>query len=151
MYSTVAKSCEMHFIIRLNRSFRSDLLWWHTFLQYWNGLSILRHPAVMHPNFYARFVGLCGSVWSPLAEVGMASRMVQNRNNGKRTVPIFNCVVWEHCYSRHHINFCFGNTNLVNNIGKGSSKHKFIMHQLRSLFFLVHTLITTFLLLTYQR
>ena len=51
MYSTAAKLREMHFITRLNKS---DFLWWHTFRKYWNGLSILRHPAVTHPDFYAQ-------------------------------------------------------------------------------------------------
>ena len=27
--------------IRLNKSFRSDLMWWHTFLKDWNGISLL--------------------------------------------------------------------------------------------------------------
>ena len=41
MYSTAAKLREMYYITRLNKAFRSDLFWWHTFLQSWNGLSIL--------------------------------------------------------------------------------------------------------------
>ena len=39
----------------LNKAFRSDLFWWHAFLQSWNGLSILRHPSISsHPEFYAQ-------------------------------------------------------------------------------------------------
>jgi len=49
MYSTAAKLRKMHFVTRLNTLFRSDLLGSHTFLQDWNGFSILRHPAVSHP------------------------------------------------------------------------------------------------------
>ena len=41
MYASAAKLREMHYITRLNKAFRSDLFWWHTFLQSWNGLSIL--------------------------------------------------------------------------------------------------------------
>jgi len=41
----------MHFITRLNVAFCSDLLWWYAFLQSWNGLSILCHPAL--PDFLA--------------------------------------------------------------------------------------------------
>ena len=54
MYSTAAKLRKMHFITRLNKSFRSDLLWWHTFLQAWNGFSILRHPAISNPDICAQ-------------------------------------------------------------------------------------------------
>ena len=43
-YTTAAKVKKLYFFARLNREFRSDLMWWHTFVQAWNGLSILRHP-----------------------------------------------------------------------------------------------------------
>ena len=42
MYTTAAKLKEMHYFTRLNREFRSDLAWWHVFLQSWNGLRLLR-------------------------------------------------------------------------------------------------------------
>ena len=41
-YATAAKVKELHFYTRLNVEFRSDLCWWHTFLEDWNGLSLLR-------------------------------------------------------------------------------------------------------------
>ena len=69
MYSTAAKLRKMHFITRLNKSFRSDLIWWHTFLQAWNGFSILRHPATSHPDIYAQTdasgVWGCAAVLTP--------------------------------------------------------------------------------------
>ena len=42
MYATTAKVKELHFYTRLNVEFRLDLCWWHTFLEDWNGLSLLR-------------------------------------------------------------------------------------------------------------
>ena len=33
MYTTAAKLKEMHYFTRLNKEFRSDLAWWHVFLQ----------------------------------------------------------------------------------------------------------------------
>jgi len=58
----------------------------------------------------------------------------------KELVPIiFPCIVWGRCLSRHHINFCCDNANLVITINKGSSKDKFVMHLLRCLsFFITH-------------
>ena len=44
MYATAAKVRELHFFTRLNSEFKSDLAWWHAFVQYWNGLSILQSP-----------------------------------------------------------------------------------------------------------
>jgi len=80
MYSTAAK---MHFITRLNTSFRSDLLWWNIFLQAWNGFSILRYPAVSHSDVWVQTDASgawgCAAV---LVSVKMASTMVQYRNHG---------------------------------------------------------------------
>ena len=54
MYTSAAKLREMHYIIRLNKAFQSDLFWWYLFLQSWNGFSILRHLSVTsHPDFCA--------------------------------------------------------------------------------------------------
>ena len=41
MYATAAKVKELHYFTRLNREFRSDIAWWYTFIQCWNGLSML--------------------------------------------------------------------------------------------------------------
>ena len=49
MYATAAKVKELHYYTRLNKEFRSDLAWWHTFVQHWNGLSIL-HPLNLSPS-----------------------------------------------------------------------------------------------------
>ena len=40
MYTAAAKVRKLHFYTRLNREFCSDVIWWHTFVQAWNGLSI---------------------------------------------------------------------------------------------------------------
>ena len=146
MYSTAAKLGKMYFITRLNKAFRSDLFWWHTFLQSWNGLSILRHPSLSsHPEFCAQTdasgtwgcAAVLGSQWLqwqwPLEwyEIGIMA---------KELVPIiFTCIVWGRCLAKHHINFQCDNASLVIAINKGSSKDKFVMHLLRSLsFFVAH-------------
>jgi len=52
MYTTAAKLQKMHFYTRLNREFCSDVIWWHIFLQSWNGRSMLHHPALtLAPDF----------------------------------------------------------------------------------------------------
>ena len=42
MYATAAKVKESDYFTRLNKDFRSDLYWWHTFLMSWNGRSLLK-------------------------------------------------------------------------------------------------------------
>ena len=36
--------------LRLNREARSDILWWHTFNEEWNGLSMMRHSQCQHTD-----------------------------------------------------------------------------------------------------
>jgi len=143
MYSTAAKLCKMHFIVRLNRSFRSDLLWWHTFLQHWNNFSILRHPTVMHSDFYAQTntSGSWGCAAVHWVQWQWPAEWYKIGIMAKELVPIiFTCIVWGHYLSRHHINFCCDSANLVIAINKGSSKDKFVMHLLCCLSFFCCTL-----------
>ena len=42
MYSTAAKVKKLTHFSRLNKSFRSDLYWWHIFINNWNSISLLR-------------------------------------------------------------------------------------------------------------
>ena len=144
MYSTAAKLRKMHFITRLNVAFRSDLLWWHTFLQSWNGLNILCHPAFpANPDFLANTdasgtwgcAAVLGSQWlqwqwpREWSDIGIMA---------KELIPIlFTCVVWGVQLSQRHINFQCDNASLVMAINKGSSKDKFVMHLLRCLWFFV--------------
>ena len=44
MYTTAAKVKELHYYTRLNKEFRSDLAWWHAFVQHWNGLKYSTPP-----------------------------------------------------------------------------------------------------------
>ena len=145
MYSTAAKLRKMHFITRLNKSFRSDLLWWHTFLQAWNGFSILRHPAISNPDISAQTDASgtwgCAAVLAPHWLQWQWPLEWQNIGiMAKELVPIIlTCIVWGPYLSRRHINFQCDNANLVISINKGSCKDKLVMHLLCSLsFFMAH-------------
>ena len=51
MYATAAKVKELDYFTRLNKAFRSDLYWWHTFLMFWNGRSLLKwHSQTIFPD-----------------------------------------------------------------------------------------------------
>jgi len=101
MYAAAAKLRKMYFITRLNRAFRSDLLWWHAFLQTWNGFSVLRHPSASpHPNYCAQTDA--SGTWGCAAVLGSQWLQwqwpLQWRQIGimaKELVPIiFTCIVW---------------------------------------------------------
>ena len=111
MYSTAAKLREMYFITRLNKAFRSDLFWWHAFLQSWNGLSILRHPSISsHPECYAQTDA--SGTWGCAAVLGSQwlqwqwpPEWYETGIMAKELVPIiFTCIVWGPRLSKHHIN-----------------------------------------------
>jgi len=115
------------------------------FFNHWNGFSILRHPTVMHPDFYAQ-TDASGS-WGCAAVFGVhwvqwqwPAEWYKIGIMAKELVPIiFTCIVWGRYLSRHHINFCCDSANLVIAINKGSSKDKFVMHLLCCLsFFVAH-------------
>ena len=144
MYSTAAKLRKMHYITRLNTAFRSDLFWWHIFLQSWNGLSILRHPALSMPPDVAAQTDASGT-WGCAAVLGSQWCQWQWPPEwssvgimAKELIPIiFTCVAWGTQLSKHHINFQCDNASLVAAISKGSSKDQFVMHLLRCLWFFV--------------
>ena len=45
MISLLSITKHRHRHIRLNKEFRSDLAWWHSFAAHWNGASLLIHPS----------------------------------------------------------------------------------------------------------
>ena len=52
MYQCAAKVKEMLFFTRLTKEFKSDLYWWHFFLTYWNGFSLLRSSNFRQADHY---------------------------------------------------------------------------------------------------
>ena len=51
MCTTAAKVKELGYFTMLNKNFRSDLYWWHTFLLSWNGRSLLKwHSQNIFPD-----------------------------------------------------------------------------------------------------
>ena len=65
MYVTAAKLRELHFYIRLNKEFRTDLCWWDIFLESWSGLSLLQCTSIQKiatPDFSIQ-TDTSGSWW----------------------------------------------------------------------------------------
>ena len=157
MYATASKLRKIHFSTRLNRDFRSDLLWWQTFLQSWNRSSILRHSSLSFSPDFVAYTDASGT-WGCAAVLG--SQWLQWQwpkewsNVGimaKELISIlFTSIVWGAQLSRHHINFKCDNESLVIAINKGSSKDKLVMHLSGAYGFFPHTSTFRLQLLTYQ-
>ena len=142
MYSTAARVKELHHFTRLNKDFRSDLHWWYTFINNWNGLSFLR-LAQHQPTFDYQIQtdasgawgcgAFFGSQWFQLpwpAEWSTVGIMA------KELVPIvISCAIWGPSLTRKRTEFQCDNMSLVTAINKGSAKDTMVMHLLRCLWF----------------
>ena len=139
MYNTAAKVKKLTYFSRLNKSFKSDLYWWHMFINHWNGISLLR--SATFPDYYiytdvsgswgfgAVFAGFWFQLPWPM-ELSSVNIMA------KELVPIIiSCGVWGPLLKQRSTEFHCDNQGLVAVINKGSSKDAVVMHLLRCLWF----------------
>ena len=144
MYRTAAKVKQLTFYTRLNNEFKSDLFWWHYFLEHWNGLSFLRSdhncgPVDLRIQTDASGSWGCGSIWEkqwfqwPWPEEWREVNIM-----AKELVPIvISIAVWGPHFTRHRVLFQCDNMSLVKAIQKGNSKEPVVMCLMRSLWFFV--------------
>jgi len=140
MYSTAAKVKKMKHFSRLNKTFRSDLHWWHVFINSWNGVSFL-HSANLTFEYHV-YTDASGS-WGFGAI--FANHWLQQPWSlewstinimAKELVPIvFNCAVWGRLLWHKSVEFHSDNEGLVAAINKDSSKEETVMHLIRYLWF----------------
>ena len=142
MYRTAAKVSELSFYTRLNRDFKSDLFWWHYFLEQWNGLSLLSSARKASP------IGLCvqtdvsgtwgcGSIWgSHWFQWPWPKEWKGINIMAKELVPIvISCGVWGPHMAKHKVLLQCDNMSLVTAIKKGNAKEPVVMYLLCSLWF----------------
>ena len=87
MYSVATQVRELDHFTRLNKGFRSDLYWWHTFVSDWNGCGFLQAVAgEQKPQIVIQTdsMGLWGVLLWKVAAVAMASAMAPYRYYGER-------------------------------------------------------------------
>ena len=148
MYATAAKVEELDFYTRLNKGFQSDLWWWHTFLQLWNGKSFLQMLTQPWPQVFIQTDASgswgCGAFyngrwlqwqwpedWHQLAPIDW-----HRKTGTKELAPIvLACAVWGNDLSQKAVQFQCDNAAVVAALKKGSAKDEFVMHLLRSMWF----------------
>ena len=126
--------------IRLNTAFRSDLAWWGTFMEGWNGISMVPNPdappdALLFSDASGGFG--CGA-WSDQAWFQylwpdcFASKSIA----AKELLPIvMACFVWGTAWRQRHVLAHCDNQAVVEVINAGSCRDPDLMQLLRSLFF----------------
>jgi len=142
LYATAAKVKELHFFTRLNKEFRSDLAWWHVFVQHWNGLSIIRASNIT-PIFEATIQTDASGLWGCGAvhnhhwlQWKWPDIWTTKDIMAKELVPVvLSFAVWGLSLVKQEVLLQCDNLSLVNAINKGSSKDPIVMHLLRCLWF----------------
>ena len=138
-----------HSWVRLNASFRSDMLWWHTFLAPLNSINLTRTlaPHSFQVTFSSDTSGSigCGAIWSPRwfqykwcdYPASVASLQDEDSITFKELLPIvFACGVWGPAWQNSQVLVQCDNQGAVAVVNSGYSKVQAIMHLLRCLFFI---------------
>ena len=142
MYNVAAKVQEMDYYTRLNKEFRSDLYWRHTFVTSWNGISFLQ-VASGNSTPQATIQTDASGTWG--CGVFFEGRWLQWQWTqewlpipimAKVMVPIvLSCAVWGRQLSYKTVLFQCDNTGIVAAVKKGTAREDLVMHLLRSLCF----------------
>ena len=132
---------QLHHWMYLNSAFRSDLLWWHTFLDQWHGVSCIKTHVLAPPDFV--MLSDASGSWGCGAICG--SDWLQCEWNGvwggesialKELLPIvLATAVWGQKWARSNVLARCDNMAVVEIIKAHTSKSPSIMHLLRCLHF----------------
>ena len=135
--------------LRLNLSFRSDLMWWHCFLSSWNGCRMIPADQTRAIHIWTDASGLfgCGALnptsyrWIQLAWPSCYSDRALNLGSEsitfKEVFPIvLVCAIWGQELTRSSVVVHCDNIGAVAVVNSGYSRVPQIMHLLRCLFFI---------------
>ena len=151
MFELLGVAHRAHHKIRLNCSFRSDLEWWATFIESWNGVSMMgnydRHQAAVHIWTDASGCFGCGaldpqtSAWIqmkwPESHGASGSGWWEESIATKELLPIvLACAIWGTRWSGLTVVVHCDNLGVVAVVNSGYSRVPRIMHLLRCLFFI---------------
>ena len=140
--STVAK--KPYHRIRLNKAFQSDLLWWDTFMEDWNGVAVfasLYHspPAAVLTSDASGGWG-CGAFTSrgKWFQLQWPESWESVHITVKELAPIVvACAIWGPEWRGKTVRCQCDNAAVVAIVRSGTSKHPLVMHLMRCLFFFV--------------
>ena len=145
IYNLLAQTAQFkqHYTVRLNREFQADVEWWFTFIQSWNGVSILRPIRTDNPDAEvwsdASGSGGCGAHWLgqwfqlPWLSLPIASESIA----AKELFPIIvAAAVWGLAWRGSTVCFFCDNQAVVEVLNYQSAKDSLLCHQLRCLFYI---------------
>ena len=149
MFELLRGARKPHHRIRLNLSFRSDLLWWDCFLAAWNGRSMIPAEQVLATHIWTDASGSfgCGALnpatrkWIQLAWPPTFSEDALNLGKESITLKelfpiVLACAVWCHDFEQSRVVVHCDNLGAVGVVNSGYSRVPQIMQLLRCLFFI---------------
>jgi len=128
--------------VRLNKCFLSDLMWWHLFLEEWNGIGMVRNPAEGTPDFNLHTDASgsygCGAwIGNQWLQLQWPHGVEDWSIAAKELVPIvLAALIWGGQWCNKLILVHCDNQAVVEVINSGSSKEATLMHLLRAVFFI---------------
>ena len=141
VFELLSVTSRKHHHIRLNAMFRSDLLWWSTFLSTWNGVAIIPEEGDSGIKLFTDASGgigcgaWCGNQW-------LQYKWPQTNSfrdlliNHKEVLPVvLACAVWGEQWSSQMVQAYCDNEAAVSVLNSGYSQDPQIMHLLRCLFY----------------
>ena len=128
-----------HFI-RLNVSFRADLLWWQLFSQSWNGVSVIpARAAIDSMQVVSDASGSwgCGAIWGQnWCQLQWPQEWLSIPITAKELAPIVVAsMLWGLGWYGQRVQFVCDNMAVVACVNSGSSKDSLVVHLLRALWF----------------
>ena len=128
--------------IRLNLDARSDILWWHTFTDNWNGLSMMQHSRRQHPDII--LTSDASGSWGCGAYYGVQwlqypwSSLTRDYNiTAKELLPtVLAAAVWGTEWEYKSVLCRCDNEAIVNIINTGTSRDPIAMGLMRCLCFI---------------
>ena len=127
--------------IRLNTNFRSDLLWWHLYLETWNGVAMLEKMSRQNPDIYlytdASGSFGCGACWgNQWLQLQWSEGAEEWSIAHKELLPVvIACMVWGQQWRQQRVRLHCDNAAVVEVVRAGYAKDPHLMQLLRCVFF----------------
>ena len=127
--------------IRINKEAQSDIRWWHTFIESWNGVSILRQHRMANPDheMWTDASGSwgAGAFWkSEWFQLKWPTVLQEEQIAVKELAPItIACALWGPRWTGSSIRVHSDNEAVVTVVNSGYSRQPVMMHLLRCIFF----------------
>lgn len=134
---------ELHHWVYLNGEFKSDLQWWHLFLEQWNGKSCMASHCAYSPSTTlvsdASGSWGCGALWGKKwLQLAWVGDWAEQSITVKELLPIVIAVaLWGEAWTKSHVLVKCDNMAVVHVLASRTSRHSRVMHLLRCLYFLL--------------